>query len=289
QDIGNWDVSSAEDMTRMFWGASSFNQNLRNWCVEKIASEPDRFSSGSDLQDDYHPVWGTCPSNAFYLAENAVTVKCTEAGVGDYGWVNGVEYTKRTSEMITPENASTTCTSGIVDMNAMFRGETDFNEDIRHWDVSSVTSMAHMFSRANSFNQDIGSWDVSNVTEMRSMFREMSFDQDISDWEVGNVTDMSWMFYLSDSFNQDIGDWDVSSVENMESMFWNANSFNQDVGRWDVSAVTDMTRMFYGANVFNQDLTNWCVENIDSEPSDFASGSPLQESYKPIWGTCPGE
>jgi surface protein len=30
-----------------------------------------------------------------------------------------------------------------------------FNQDIRDWDVSSVTNMSYMFYRASSFNQDI--------------------------------------------------------------------------------------------------------------------------------------
>jgi len=36
-------------------------------------------------------------------------------------------------------------------------------------------------------------------------------------------------------------------------------------------------------------LTLWCVENIDSEPRDFAGGDAiLDDDKKPIWGTCPG-
>jgi hypothetical protein len=45
--------------------------------------------------------------------------------------------------------------------------------------------------------------------------------------------------------------------------------------------------MFYSASAFNQDISNWCVTNIASEPSDFSTDSPLSESNKPVWGTCP--
>jgi uncharacterized protein (TIGR02145 family) len=48
-----------------------------------------------------------------------------------------------------------------------------------------------------------------------------------------------------------------------------------------------MQIMFYGASAFNQDISNWCVTNIVSEPTDFSDNSPLTESNKPIWGTCP--
>jgi uncharacterized repeat protein (TIGR02543 family) len=253
-------------------------------------------------------------NRSFYRAENGVTIKCPYAEIEDEGWVDGVQYTKRTRDMITESNASTTCTSGITDMSGLFFQESTFNEDISHWDVSSVTTMrgmfveneifnqdigdwnvgsvadmSRMFERAEDFNQDIGSWDVSNVTDMEHMFLDTRiFDQDIGNWDVSSVTNMREMFLNAISFNQDIGDWDVSSVENMLGMFMGAELFNQDIGDWDVSSVTSMGHMFADASVFNHDLTGWCVEQIDSEPNNFDDGaSEFEDANQPNWGTCP--
>ena len=49
-------------MGNMFYGATSFNQDISNWCVTNIASEPDNFSTNSALSQSYIPVWGTCPT-----------------------------------------------------------------------------------------------------------------------------------------------------------------------------------------------------------------------------------
>ena len=163
------------------------------------------------------------------------------------------------------------------------------------WDVSNVTYMGFLFQYRLDFNADISAWDVSNVIEMTSMFEgqfgqsglEASFNQPIGDWDVSNVTDMDSMFEDATSFNQPLNGWDVSNVTNMLDMFGYASSFNQPLYDWDVSNVSNMHYLFQEALSFNQDISGWCVTNITSEPTQFSINSPLIESNKPVWGTCP--
>ena len=202
-------------------------------------------------------------ANLFYLDDNGVTVMCPDAEVGDEGTVDRTDYTKRTADQITPENAETTCTSDITDMSLLFYREFDFNGDISHWDVSSVTNMASFLYDAREFNQDLSTWDVSNVTNMRFMFSSaLVFDQDLNNWNVSNVTNMESMFNAAFEFDGDVKGWDVSNVTNMNSMFGQAYEFNQDIGDWDVSNVTDMSFMFAVTNEFNQNLNNWDVSGV---------------------------
>ena len=198
-------------MEYMFYNATAFNQNLSGWCVFNIASIPTGFSSGSALSGANHPVWGTCTS--FELGSNGVTVICDDVPVGTTGLVNETAYTKRTRDQIRPENAATTCTSGITDMSYLFSGDSTFNGDISHWDTSKVTNMAYMFDSAHTFNQDISAWDTSSVENMSAMFT------------------------IADSFNQNIGTWDTSEVTNMEGMFAGATTFNQNLSGWCVSNI----------------------------------------------------
>ena len=198
----------------------------------------------------------------FYLNSNGVTCMCPNAAVGDTGVVNGITYTKRTSDQITTENAATTCTSGIDGMPELFKQQYTFNEDISSWDVSSVTNMNSMFYGCNDFDQPIGSWDVSSVTNMFGMFYSCNdFDQPIGSWDVSSVTNMNSMFQDTNDFNQPIGNWDVSSVTNMHSMFLQSDDFNQPIGNWDVSNVTDMSMMFSNSS-FNQPIGDWDVSSV---------------------------
>ena len=221
---------------------------------------------------------------AFRLAANGVTVICPSAAVGATGTVGGVTYTKRTSDEITPLNASTTCTSGITDMSDMFYNEPAFNEDIGAWDTSNVTDMSTMFSNT-AFNQDIGAWDTSKVIDMSWMFQRASaFNQDIGAWDTSGVTTMTRMFNDAVAFDQDIGAWDTSSVQYMGDMFRDASAFNQDIGAWDTSNVQRMTSMFDGASAFNQDIGAWDTSDVINMGSMFSNTSAFNQDIG-AWDT----
>jgi surface protein len=61
QDIGNWDTAAVTNMSGMFSGATIFNQNLTGWCVTNITTEPNSFAGPSAPINVNRPVWGTCP------------------------------------------------------------------------------------------------------------------------------------------------------------------------------------------------------------------------------------
>jgi len=50
-------------MDYMFLGASSFSQDLSDWCVINFysLSPPSQFSFNSMMNSSDLPIWGTCP------------------------------------------------------------------------------------------------------------------------------------------------------------------------------------------------------------------------------------
>ena len=61
RDIGDWDTSFVTDMSNMFLEALFFNQDLRDWCVDLISSEPVGFDTSAFSWTEPQPVWVTCP------------------------------------------------------------------------------------------------------------------------------------------------------------------------------------------------------------------------------------
>ncbi len=199
-------------------------------------------------------------------------------------------------------------TSGILDMQSMFRNCNIFNgSGIGSWDTSSVTSMASMFVGSATFNQNLNSWDVSNVTGFNGMFSfcdafdqplnnwvttsgtsfqsmfqsALVFNQAISNFDVSGATSMSLVFDRAAAFNQDITGWDVSGVTNFVRTFEGASSFNQAIGgggAWDVGAGTNFTQMFKLTTVFNQPLDNWDMSSALTLTAMFTQAPVFNQS-----------
>jgi len=173
--------------------------------------------------------------------------------------------------------------SKVENMEYMFLGAKNFNQNIGNWNVGNVNNMLCIFGAMGTFNQDIGNWNVGNVTNMvGAFFGASSFNQELKNWNMSKVTDMNRMFYSASSFNQDIGKWNVSGVKNMSNMFANDSAFNQDISNWNVSNVRIMDSMFYKAISFNQDLERWNVEgNITDTHGMFNEATALEAT--PTW------
>ena len=261
QDIGSWDTSNVDALIGMFWQASSFNQNISYWDTSNVSDMRGVFWLAKAFNQDISN-WNT--SSATRMSEMFSSATAFNQDIGNWD------------------------TSSVTNMSAMFQSANAFNQNIGSWNTSAVNTMSYMFAGAIAFNPNIGSWDTSSVTNMNGLFNGASaFNQDIGNWDTSSVTEMNGMFSSTAAFNQNIGSWNTSSVTDMSYMFNDASVFNQDIGSWNTSSVTDMGYMFYIADDFNQDLSGWCVTNITSEPIPFSDYSQLVQVNKPVWGTCP--
>ena len=235
-EINTWDVSAITDMSELFKGHNTFNEQISNWNTSNVINMRYMFSGATSFNQNIGS-WDT--SNVIYMTGMFRDAHSFNQDIGNWN------------------------TSNVFDMDELFYYATSFNHDIGYWDTSIVRRMDHMFFYAESFNQDIANWNVSNVTNMSDMFSyALSFNQDIGSWDTSNVNNMSSMFSNANSFNQDIGNWDTSNVFDMSDMFQNASSFNQNIGSWNVVNVDNMSFMFYRATNFDADISSWNVNNV---------------------------
>jgi len=170
-DLSHWDVSSVERMDAMFYGAESFNKDLSHWNTSSVVS-CSKFADRASSWTEPWPVFSACsPTGKFVLGRNGVTVSCPDAALMESAYIRDKRYTKRDRKLLEDliaakswSEVAASCTTGIEDLSNLFLGQEEFNEDIRSWDVGSVTNMAAMFFDASSFNEDLGVWNVDQVT-----------------------------------------------------------------------------------------------------------------------------
>ena len=252
QDIGNWDTSSVTDMTYMFFWASDFNQDIGNWDTGSVTDLSSMFSNAISFNQDIGN-WDTGSLiNMDNLFSGAVTFN---QDIGNWN------------------------TASVTSAYGTFQGASDFDQNIGAWDTSLIEDMGAMFYKAVSFNQNIGNWDTSAVTNMKAVFREaVSFNQQVGNWNTSAVSDMSEMFREASSFNQDLGGFDTSSVITFEGMFKDAVSFNQDIGNWNTSSATSMKNTFFGASSFNQDIGRWNTKAVRVMSGMFANATLFNQN-----------
>ncbi len=255
-DLTSWDVSNVTDMSYMFAGASSFNQNIGSWNVSKVTDMSFMFYNASLFNQDI----------GNWDVSNVTNMEAMFAYAGAFN-----------------QNINNWDVSNVTNMMNMFWNATSFNQPLNNWDVSNVTDMSSMFAMATSFNQDLNNWNVSNVIDMQYMFRSAeNFNGDISTWDVSNVYKMTAMFLEATSFNQDIGNWNVSNVQYMDEMFEDARAFNQDISGWNVSNVHSFYYTFYNAKSFNQDLSKWNISSVTDMENMLDSTAMSAENYDKI-------
>jgi len=143
-------------------------------------------------------------------------------------------------------------TSKVKNMDNLFQGVSDFNEDISKWNVSNVTSMESMFSGCEEFNQPLNKWNVKNVNTMEEMFIGCKkFNQSLNEWDVSNVTSMAYMFAGCEEFNEPLNKWGrviFGKDIDMNSMFEDCINFNQDISAWVVDK-SELDGMFENCGI----------------------------------------
>ena len=240
-------------------------------------------------------------SSTSYSANNDISSSiCTEvSAIG-----KGVTYANMSSMFIDVTGDKFTHTDAITcpaSIAAMFRGCTNFNQNIDNWNTSAVTATAFMFMDASSYNQAMSSWDVSNVQSFASMFQNATlFNQDISSWVTTSATSMNQMFTACTNFNQDLNGWDMNGVTDVNSMFrqtsmtydldnWDTSTiqifaqlfretqYNGDIAGWDTSAATNTIYMFQSNESFNQDISAWDMGECTAMDLMFSGASAMSQ------------
>lgn len=131
EDISGWDTSSVTDFSHVFAGAASFNADLSKWDVRQVTDFSHAFYGASSFTGESLNTWNTDSAQSF-----------EQMFLG-------------ASEFVGPENIGSWNTSSVTTMYAMFFHARSFNRSVSAWDMTGVKFNDQMFEGASSFSQSI--------------------------------------------------------------------------------------------------------------------------------------
>lgn len=126
-----WDTSNVENMSFMFQGAKTFNQDISDWNVSNVERMHAMFHNASVFNKPLDK-WNV--SNVEVMTFMFAGAKAFNQPLNSWNVEN------------------------VEDMTSMFAGAKNFNQPLNKWDISGIESMGSMFSDAESFQQDLEAW-----------------------------------------------------------------------------------------------------------------------------------
>ena len=303
------DLSGVTDLSSMFEGAISFNQDLSSWDISSINNMANMLDNSGLSTENYDKTllgWADQPiqtgvnlgsaglqyCHAEVARNHLITISSWNIA-GDSKHCAGKEFIT-TWEVTSGDLSVTIPTTGTGYDYQVDWGDGNMSSNqigaANHTYVSAgiyTVTITGLFPRI--YFNDVGDknkiltieqWGTIIWSSMESAFRgcDRLTSSAIDVPDLSRVKDLSSMFAGADHFNGAIGNWDVSQVTDMDLMFFGSTDFNQDIGNWDVSKVTDMGSMFFSATSFNQDIGNWDVSKVADMGSMFFGATNFNQA-----------
>ena len=272
-NISNWDVSNVTNMNNMFNNARAFNQDISSWDVSNVTAMQQMFENARLFNQNIDAWDVSSVTNMSSMFKNAfqfnqpITSAPNRWNVSNvlnfHGFLWGANSFNHPVEWGGADG-----TVSATNMWGMMRSSS-LNSSIT-LNTDNVINMQTMFEGASVFNSPLNFSNTSNVRRIGWMFKNAyKFNQPLN-FNTSSLLDIKQAFFNAKDFNQNINNWDVSSVTNFELVFKNAEDFNQPLNNWDTANATSMKQMFQSSS-FNQDISSWDVSKVANMQETFRS------------------
>ncbi|HRQ30120.1 MAG TPA: BspA family leucine-rich repeat surface protein [Saprospiraceae bacterium] len=296
-DVTGWDVSQVNDMTGMFSGAGSFDQNLGNWLLKSnvlLLNFLDFSGISCENYDNTLMGWYNNPQTPpaltlgaagvhYWLAIHARAYMLMPLCSGGMGWdIFGDSYQE--CDYFVPfvtrwntANSGSSCQSCITipTTGGGYSYDVDWNNDGIYDQIGVNGSTTYNFGSPGEYAIRIrGDFPRIFFNDQGDKEKLLSVDQ----W--GSIEWSSMENAFMGCSNLEIRALDVpdlSIVSSMSGMFEACASMNQDLSEWNVSNVSDMSRLFAGATAFDQFVGSWDVSDVVNMEGMFAGASVFNQ------------
>lgn len=273
--IGEWDVSSVQNMSSTFRSATTFAGDLSQWNVTSVVSMRSMFSNAFQFNSDISS-WST---------ENVKDFAGMFAGTRSFN-----------------ADISSWNMESAKDIRSIFRGAKAFDH-LLCWKIPPGAlfgvplSEDFLYSKGWLYNASCPDWPLEIVDEnihraVRLWFEDERQAHDlygpIEEWDTSNVVDMHRLFAHRGgwNFNVDLSQWNVENVRDFSEAFMSSR-FNGDLSKWKPKNAQNITRMLHRACHFDHPLCS-CLDDLPAgiDLSDVFGGD-RSANYWSCFGSPP--
>jgi surface protein len=277
QNLSGWDVSNVTNMSFMFNGATSFNQDISSWDVSNVTSMSHMFCGAKSFNSDISD-WNvskvTNMSNMFYGVTlstdnyDSLLISWSQQDVKPnvkfHGGNSKYSSVAVNSRQILVNKGWTITDGGLI---PTFVSNWSIQED----DLSLILPIT---DQTEDFVVDWGD-ETINSTLSHEYQEEGTYKVKV--YGKGEFGFGPYNFNHASKLVS-IEYWGDIKVKNGGHQFYNCSNL-VDVGDIDISHVTNMDSMFSGATSFNQDISGWNVSNVTNMYNMFRSATLSTANY----------
>ncbi len=255
QDIGSWDTSSVTDMRYMFYDADSFNGNIGAWDTSNVTDMHAMFANASSFNQDLSGWCVTAVSDHSNFDDFAISWALPRPI-----WGTCPDPAAFVTTWDTNLGAGTTVTLALA-------GTVGATIDWGDSTVETVTTPGphvHDYGSDGTYTVSVtGSVTAYNSSDNGGVTSEREKLISVDNWGQLGLASMYSAFYNCSNLVSVPGTSDgIEAVTYMGFMFSGASAFNGNISGWDTSSVTNMSAMFLYASSFNQDIGSWDTSNV---------------------------
>lgn len=168
--VSNWDVSNVTDMSGMFDGLSSFNDDLSFWDVSQVTDFSGMFWNCTSFEGKGLDKWDTSSAKDIH----SMFKNCESFN----------------------QNLSNWDVSNVDDFGSMFRQCFKMDFDFSNWNVDKMEIASYMFYKCTNFKgKGLDKWNVNKLETSKRMFSGCeNLEANLDNWTIPFSCDTTSMF-----------------------------------------------------------------------------------------------